>query len=468
MNNNTLERIFDPINCDKRIISRLHLCLSELYKSGNSIINQTMNTRASKVGAYRILNNDKFTHMDLLDCTYKQSSLKQNAKHLLCIQDTTEFNFSGHINKKKLKDPNMGDVFRKPSFGFFCHPTIILDPNEELILGYSNVQIWNRTWGMEDKHSRKYKQLPIEEKESYRWIKSVQETKNILSNTSVITHIGDRENDIYEAFSKLSDEQIHLLIRMSTNRKLTNQEMLFDKLSMQKVAFKYSLNISGNNNRTARKTTMNVKFVEVELKCPKDKLSKGYPKSVKLWAIETKEANPPKGEEPIHWRLLTTHELSNLELVKNCIEWYKKRWYIEELFRVLKSKGFNIEATQLHKGKSIKKLTVLAMISALEVMNLKLTYNRKIDKDASIMFNKEQIMLMKILIKEYEGKTLKQKNNYKIESILWATWLIARMGGWDGYDSSSPPGYITIKNGLDKFHTKFELYKSLIKNVCKD
>ena len=61
--------------------------------------------------------------------------------------------------------------------------------------------------------------------------------------------------------------------------------------------------------------------------------------------------------------------------------------------------------------------------------------------------------------KKSEGNTKIQQNPYKKESMAWAAWIIARLGAWSAYKSQSIPGYITFKNGLDRFYTQFELYE---------
>jgi hypothetical protein len=80
---------------------------------------------------------------------------------------------------------------------------------------------------------------------------------------------------------------------------------------------------------------------------------KNLPNSIELYAIEAKEVGG-NIENPIHWRLLTTKKVEDLQTALLCIEWYTCRWIIEEVFRNLKKEGFNIEASELSQGKAIR------------------------------------------------------------------------------------------------------------------
>ena len=86
-----------------------------------------------------------------------------------------------------------------------------------------------------------------------------------------------------------------------------------------------------------------------------------YPPSIQLYALEAKEVNPPLGQEPIHWRLMTTHRVGCIEQALQVLQWYCWRWRIEQLFATLKLAGLDIEATQLESVEAIQRLTILAV-----------------------------------------------------------------------------------------------------------
>jgi transposase len=153
---------------------------------------------------------------------------------------------------------------------------------------------------------------------------------------------------------------------------------------------------------------------------------------------------------------LTTHCIENFEQAAQMIEWYRMRWFIEQVFRLLKNKGYKIENSELGTGWVLRKLTILLLQNVLRVMQMLIAYNSTSEKeDAGLIFTESEIECLTRLNIKHQGKTEKLKNPYNPHSLKWATWIIARLGGWSGYQSQRPPGPITLKNGLDKFNHVF-------------
>lgn len=122
-----------------------------------------------------------------------------------------------------------------------------------------------------------------------------------------------------------------------------------------------------------------------------------------------------------------------------------------------------MESSQLETGAGLKKQLVMALQVALSVMVLKLSLNKKQQVKAETIFSAGQIEFIKLLMPRIEGKTQKQQNPYPKRTMAWCAWAIARLSGWSGYKSHGPLGYISIKNGLDIFHKKFEGYQIALK-----
>ena len=125
----------------------------------------------------------------------------------------------------------------------------------------------------------------------------------------------------------------------------------------------------------------------------------------------------------------------------------------------------NMEASELESGKALKTLCVFALYTSLLINQLRQLRNDTSGIKANIVFTKKEIELLKRLSNRYEGKTDKQKNPYKKNTIAWAAWTIARLGGWKGYAKESPPGNKTFKWGLDRFYSIYEGF-DLTEKMC--
>jgi hypothetical protein len=459
MKNKQFKDFYKGILHDPRIEKRAEKVMVDMLDFGNVVVNKFCLTHTDRIGAYRMLGNDSFGYTDLADGLYRACKNNEQERHYLCIQDTTELNFTNHLNRLSSEDDQIGPVRNEKHAGFFCHPVLIIDPLFQLPVGISSIEIWNRSWNKVNRHERGYERQDIKDKESYRWITSAQRTKELLSCASSLTIMGDRESDIYDEFIMIPDKRTHLLIRSGINRRLYGEDVnLFEKLDAAEQRATYELDIHNNRKRAKRKAKMSLKYEKVKIRHPKNRPLDNKPSYLEVWAIEARELpeSVPANEDPILWRLLTTHSIDTIEDALRYVEWYCLRWLIEELFRVLKSKGLLIESAQLETGASLKKLVVLALQVALTTMTLKLSLSNNQKVTANLIFTNEQLYFLSIFMQKLEGKTEKLKNPYDKGTLQWAAWALARIGGWSGYISQGPPGYITIKDGLDRFFEKFD------------
>ena len=193
-----------------------------------------------------------------------------------------------------------------------------------------------------------------------------------------------------------------------------------------------------------------VRFGRVAIKRP-DGPARDLPASVALTFIEVIESDPPPGAEPVHWRLLTTHDVPDAQTAWRIVGWYKQRWTIEQLFRVLKSQGLQLEDSQLETAERLLKLAAIATQAAAVILQLVQARDGRTPEPADIVFSAPEIKTLDALVPTLEGKTALQKNPYPSHSLAWAAWVIAKLGGWDGYPRSTPPGPITFKLGIDRF-----------------
>lgn len=445
---------------DNRLDKRANQLSAMLYFSRTSSIHEMAYNEAEQKGAYRFLANEKVDEDKLIETAIEKSSYLCIDKDILVLQDTSEINLDNHRNRLK-PGSGIGLTGNNKDLGFFLHGSLVLDAQTETLLGYSNIQVWHREEDKLDKLERNYAKLPIEEKESYKWIRASNESKQHLSQAKSITFIEDREGDIYQQFATVPDERTHLIIRSRDNRRLSDGSKLFDKLSHQKAVGQYKIAIvkdirKGVESRTA---TVEVRYCQVAISRPLALNKTGLPQSVMLHAVEVWEVNAPPDSNPVCWRLLTTHPIFSYEQAVSIVNKYRLRWYIEQLFRLLKKKGFQIESSELETGWAIRKLTVMILSAALRVMQLLMSYKKEDSQPIEQVFSTKEIECLKVVNETLQGETVKSKNANNPEILAWATWIIARLGGWKNYNSKRPPGPIILKKGSDRFSNIYQGWK---------
>jgi hypothetical protein len=371
-------------------------------------------------------------------------------RHLLVIQDSTSFNLNSHYYRLK-KESGVGTIEDNFTLGFFLHASLVMDSFTETALGYSDVQLWHRKY--EDPYrAAKIRYLPIEQKESYKWIAAAERSKQRLKQAASITFIEDRDGDIYEQFATVPDNRTHLIIRSCKQRKLTDGGRLFDSLQEHKMAGTYQIKITRDrrSKKVERTALLQVRFKKAIITKPAEHYKKDIAASVALYAVEAREVDYA-GKDKVFWRLLTTHPVDCFEQALEIIETYKKRWHIEQLFRLLKKQGFELEQSELESGWAIRKLAVLALNATLRVMQLMYASEEENIQPITEVFNEKEQKCLVQLNDQFSGKTTKQSNPFKTKTLAWAKWIIARLGGWKAYKCEKPPGPITLKRGLDKF-----------------
>lgn len=372
--------------------------------------------------------------------------------HVLVIQDTSEINYESRCGRKR----GLGTVGNGSDVGLFTHPMLAVDAERGHCLGLLDVQTWRRFKAK----SKDYRKLPIEEKESYRWLKGPQRAKAALGKAALVTVIDDREGDIYEKWARLPDRRMHLLTRASRDRAMVDGGTLFAAMAEFPERHSYTLDLPARpGKRQARRAHLAVRFGRVRICRPKSCSDRDAPEEIELSAIEVIERNPPPNETPVHWRLLTTHAVDTVEQAMTVVGWYRQRWHIEQLFRTVKSQGLKIEESVIEDGEALEKLVVIALIAATISMQLVLARAApNHDQPASHAFDDRQIDVIHALQNKLQGRTVKQQNPYPPKSMAWAAWTIARLGGWTGYESERSTGPITMSHGLTRFNAIAEGY----------
>jgi len=393
----------------------------------------------------RFLDHSCVSRDEMLTTTGRFTGQRAAGRHVLAIQDTTEFNFPRHAASKS----GFGRSGNDRDLGLFLHPTIAVDAVHGGMIGLVGAQVLNRTNAKVDG----LKQRTIEDKESYRWLLAADEASEMLAGAASVTMVADRESDIYEQFAR-RPKGVQLLTRAAHDRCLAETGRLFATVAAWPERHRETIRVPAQPGREARMACLALRFGAVSLRRPTT-AGKDLAASVDLFVVDVAEVDAPPGVEALQWRLLTTHAVTTAEQACQVVAWYRHRWTIEQVFRTLKSAGVQVDQSQVTQARRFVKLAIVGLIAAVRIMQIVIGRNGQTGQSMADAIDPAHEPALTALNGRLEGRTETLKNPHPQASLAWFAWIVARLGGWSGYTSRGykPAGPKTIARGLSRLDT---------------
>jgi hypothetical protein len=314
------------------------------------------------------------------------------------------------------------------------------------------VQCWARD---EKAAGKRYlrKRLPLEQKESLKWLKSYRRLSEIqrLCPETMLVSVADREADIFDLFYEATQNpsRPQLLIRAERSRnRLTEQGKLWEEMIKKPVAGFQQLEIPRKGKRPRRVVRLAIRFALVTLRRPTR--GRGF-KPVPIWAVYACEATPPSdGNSPVEWMLLTTVEVATLEQALERMRWYTRRWGIEVYHRTLKT-GCRIEDRRLNNAARLEACLAIDMVVAWRVFHLSKLGRERPEASCTEFFKDEQWKALSVYIN-------RDKAPKEPPTLHQAMRLTASLGGFIGRKGDGEPGTITLWRGIQRLDDLTEMY----------
>jgi hypothetical protein len=391
--------------------------------------------RAGEVRLGRLLSNRRVTPGEMVATARADLLARVAGRHVLAIQDTTSLRDDGKKHSLHL------------------HPTIAVDAADGALLGLLSAAVLERD-GRPKKHCNKRR---LDEKESRRWVDATRQAEDLLAaGAAAVTMVEDREADFYEAFA-CRPERVDVVARVHHNRNLSDGRKLYDACRTQPELGRIQVHLPATPKRAARTATVAVRACVVTIKRPKRNCAQAaaaLPARLSLTLVEACEVDPPTQKDAVHWRLLSTHTATTLAEAATIIGYYRGRWHIEQVFRVMKTQGFDIEAVPVRDNRPRKNLACATLIAAIQIQQMLHDRDRQAKRPMSDVFAPTDQPLIESIGHSLEGKTERQKNPHPSGSLAHATWICARLGGWTGYGRK--PGPIVLVRGLVRLQAMLE------------
>lgn len=434
---------FDQVELhDVRLDRRCQDLADTLSQQPTAPINQACEDWAETKAAYRFFAHEKVTPTRIrASHTAHTVARMQQYPLVLAVQDTTFFNYTHHPQTAGLGEIGTKDQQQR---GFGLHSTLAVTL-EGMPLGLLTQAFFTRPVGEPAHTPAELHKLPIEEKESYRWLEAFEQTLALAPPDVQVLTVCDREADIYEMFVMAQEQEAPLLVRAAHNRRLAEPEVakLRTKLEQQPVAGHLTVEITGNQKQAARTAEVTVRFTTVQLQPPWRPGGEKLP-PVTLSAVLVREENPPADvKEPIEWLLLINRSVTDFEMAVQVVKWYGCRWQIEVFHKVLKS-GCNVEDCRLQTATRLQNYIALMSVVAWRLQWL--THLSRVQPDLPCTVALTTVEWQALYMRIHHTADLPETIPTVHQAVRW----IAQLGGFLGRRHDGEPGITVLWRGWQR------------------
>jgi hypothetical protein len=435
---------------DARLHKRLHTVLTQVGGALGQSIPLACQDWANTKAAYRFFANDRVDAGDILAGHFQSAHDRMESADgpILVLHDTTEFTYKrenpeaiGITKRINSGRDQTGRLRSHTVCGILMHSSLAIT-TDGLPLGLTAVKFWTRQ-KFKGSNALKRKvnptRLPIEQKESLRWLENLQHATDRLGDPGRCVHIGDRESDIYELFCTAQAVGTHFLVRTCVDRLAGDGDHTIAD-EMDDVAVK-GLHRVETRDRDGKpdQAVLEIRYRTIRVLPPIGK-QKRYPALV-LTVIHAEERGMPKTREKIHWKLITDLPVRSRGEAVEKINWYALRWKIEVFHKILKS-GCKAEESRLRTAERLSNLIAVFCILSWRIFWMTMINRSAPDAPPTIALTKTEISLLDHLVKDKAPPPHKTLSHYLIK--------IARLGGYLARANDPPPGNMVMWRGLSR------------------
>ena len=400
--------------------------------------------RAEQQAAYRFLHNGKVSGEDILQ-PHREALLERCRlqRTVLLVQDTTTLNYTGLGGSTQ----GLGPLQERASSarGLFVHAAVAFTEGRRP-LGVSGLETWARPEAEPERER---------DKESRRWYRGLEQGRELgrLSPQARVVVVGDRESDIYGLFEQ---QAVHageagLVVRACGGRKrkvqvdcrvlgarmMRDVEAQLDFVEPVRTGRRIVIDSQGGRRARKQRTAVTeLRIGQVELLPPK-----GRPgtEPLPVCLVRVLETEPPAGQEPLEWLLVSSEGSPTAEWAERIVGWYEARWGIEEYFRLLKT-GTRIEDRRLREADALVKCLAFDAITAWQVFSLARQARDAPETPAEDLLSGDEREMIGAFIERRQLRPPAERGKpFGTDIRSWVV-LLARMVGWRPSKRQPLPG----------------------------
>lgn len=425
--------------CDLRLGRRCREILKQITAAGEPSIPFACQDAAQTKAAYRFFSNPRVNEKAILsgDMRCTRDRVQAVPGIVLVLHDTTQISYGSNADDIGL----LSRVARQTICGISMHSSLVITP-QGLPLGIAAIKFWTRKQ-FKGAHalSRTVNatRIPIEHKESIRWLQNLQQASVLLECPERCVHIGDRESDIYELFCAAEKEGTHFLVRTCADR-LCDDGVYTVAQKMRTVRSKgvHKVEFRDKHGRVCH-AKLALTFRRLRLLPSRAKRSR-YPELM-VTIIHAQEKEAPSGRDPIDWKLITDLPVQTRTEAIEKLCWYALRWKIEVFHYILKS-GCRIEQSKLRTAQRRVNLIALCCIVSWRIFWLTMVHRSALTTPPSVAFTADERRVLRTLFQH--GRSPLSPQSCLTDYLI----CLARLGGYLARAHDPSPGNLVVWRGM--------------------
>jgi hypothetical protein len=423
---------------DSRRNQRVKRMIGQFSANPEASIPKASGNQADTKAAYRALGSAAIS-AEAIRLAHARATVERmrGLQRVLIMQDTFVLSFNTCP-----ATGGLGPVGKAGTHGLLVHSGLAVTP-EGLPLGIVYQDVWARE---EDEGKRKTRRKRlVEEKESFRWLETVDAVESLLPKDLEVWVAGDREADMFELFAMPRRGGLHLVVRAAHDRKVESAEAqyLHEAVVKAPVLGEMEVAVPRSRKRKERTATLRVQACTLELVPPRNHLGRKDLSPVPVSVVRVLETETtPEGEEPVEWMIITTVAVSSLADAVEVVEAYAQRWKVERYHYVLKS-GCGMEKLQLESADRIER--ALSIYNVVAWRLLYMTYVARIAPELPCTSVLEEDEWRALLVVGSRGPVPVPE---KAPTVREAVRLVAMLGGFLGRKGDGEPGIQSIWTGF--------------------
>lgn len=437
---------------DARLGKRLGNLLHQLGGSIGGTVPLACQDWANTKAAYRFFSNDEVDEKTILEGHFlaTRDRVHASAGPLLILQDTTTFSYKrdkpelvGFTGEAISRKDDAGRWKKHTVCGILMHSSLVVT-TDGLPLGLCAIKFWNRQ-KFKGTNALKRKinptRVPIEEKESFRWLENLRQSTTLLAQPERCVHIGDRESDIYELFCTAAELGTGFLVRTCVDRLAGDGEhTIADEMADVRVHGLHRVEFRDAKGQSCE-ALLEIRYRRIRV-CPPIGKQKQYP-TLDLTVIHAQERDAPSDRAALEWKLLTNLPVRSKADAIEKINWYAMRWKIETFHKILKS-SCRAEDSRLRTAERLTNLIAIYCILSWRIFWMTMLNRTDPHSSPSLAFTDIEIAVLEKLpssagVMEFLPRTLSH--------YLTA---LAKLGGYLARRGDPPPGNTVMWRGLTR------------------